>query len=143
MIKALTLLLGIHAAEAGMPAGQYVGPVLNIYGSAPMSGLSWFTVDREGRYHGRTLARKPSEDCLSYDPRGWTGRLYPIGDNTYFARNDGSAEGYVLQVLPDRRMGASTYMGVEPVVESNLFFRDQGFRPERLMGLVEICGEGK
>lgn len=139
MIKVLLLLLGVQTASANMPAGQYVGMVLNIYGTAPMSGLSWFTVDRRGRYHGRTLARKPGDNCLSSDPKGWTGRLHPIGDNTYFARNDGSSEGYVLQVLPDRRIGASTYMGAESVIEANWFFRDQGFQPERLMGLVPMC----
>lgn len=147
MIKVLLCVLGLRAADvcARMPEGQYVGTVLNIYSHGAMSGISWFTVDRSGAYQGRTLARRPNSSCLSYSPKGWTGRLHPIGDNTFIARNDGSDEGYVLQVTPDRRFAASTYMGVEHVVEANWYFRDNRFKPELLLRKMagQMCEEDR
>jgi hypothetical protein len=145
MIKALMCILGLHAADvcARMPVGQYVGTVVNIYSTGAMSGISWFTVDRSGAYRGQTLARKPNGACLSHDPKGWTGQLHPIGENTFFAQNDGSSEGYVLQVTADRRFAVSSYMGAEQVVETNWFIKDNRFKPELLLRKMadQICEE--
>lgn len=116
MIKELTLAASI--------SGTWAGPVLNCYSGQCMAGFSWFTVAKDGRYHGQTLAKKPGSNCLSHDPKGWTGKLYRLGLDTYYALNNGANEGYILQVSRNRQTASSTYIGTETdVIESNQFFK--------------------
>ena len=125
MITSLYLAASMHMLPPAKGlAGTYAGTVLNCYHDKCMSGFSWFTVSRDGTYHGQTLAKKPSDACLSHDPKGWTGRLYKLGKHTFYALNDGADEGYILQVSQNKQQAASTYIGTEAgVIESNLFFR--------------------
>lgn len=140
MIAALVLAASIGtlqpADRTDRIAGQYVGPVLNIYEQGAMSGTSWFTVDKNGRYTGHTIARKPWKNCMDYDPEGWSGQLYRLGKHTFVAINDGASDGYVLHVTPDRRQGASTLLSRDPAIETNLFFRDARFNPDALLGVM-------
>lgn len=117
-------------------SGTYAGPVLNCYQGDCMPGFSWFTVSRDGRYHGQTIGKKPGDACLSHDPKGWTGRLYRLGKDTYFALNDGADDGYILQVSRNRQQAASTYMGAESgVIESNLYFKTT-INPDALLSVA-------
>jgi hypothetical protein len=143
MIKSLTLAAALHALSPP-PSGDnvlgstFVGPVINSYSGQTMQGFSWFQIDKQGRYTGRTIARKPSDNCLSYDAVGWTGQIYKLSRQTYFAFNDESHEGYLIQLAPDRRSGSSTYFGAEAgVVESNWFYRDRSFSPDKVLQLVD------
>ena len=140
MITALTLAAAIGTLQpddrTDRLTGQWVGPLLNIHVQGAMSGTSWFVVDRNGRYTGHTLARKPWKNCLDYDDKGWTGQLYRLGKHTFFAVNDSATDGYVLHVTPDRRQGASTLLSKDPAIESNLFFRDAKFNPDALLGVM-------
>jgi hypothetical protein len=142
MIKSLTLAAALHALSPP-PAGDsvlgstFVGPVINSYSGAAMQGFSWFTIDKHGRYTGHTIARKPGDDCLSYDPQGWTGQLYRLSRQTYFAFNDEAHEGYLIQLAPDRRSGSSTYFGAEVgVIEANWFYKDRHFQPDKILSLA-------
>ena len=142
MIAALTLAAALHALSPP-PAGDsvlgstFVGPVINSYSGQAMQGFSWFRIDKQGRYTGHTIARKPGADCLSYDDKGWTGQLYKLSRQTYFAFNDEAHEGYLIQLAPDRRSGSSTYFGAEPgVIEANWFYKDRHFQPERILSLA-------
>ena len=125
MIATLALAASLNTLPPATGiAGTWAGPVLNCYDDRCMSGFSWFTVGKDGRYHGQTLAKKPGATCLSHDPEGWTGRLYRLGKDTYYAINDGADEGYLLQVSRNRQTASSTYMGTEKdVVESNQFHK--------------------
>lgn len=126
-------------------AGVWAGTVLNCYQTTCMSGFSWFEVGRSGRYTGRTIGKKPGKDCLSYDQKGWSGRLYRVDQYTYYAVNDGADEGYLLQVSPDRTQAASAYMGTEvDTVETNHFYRTT-LRPSRLVELLmrDFCGDSR
>lgn len=116
--------------------GTYAGPVLNCYSGDCMPGFSWFTVAKDGTYHGQTIAKKPGDACLSHDPKGWTGRLYKLGKHTFYALNDGADEGYILQVSRNRQQAASTYMGAESgVIESNLYFKTT-INPDALLSVA-------
>jgi hypothetical protein len=102
-----------------------------------MNGLSWFTIDKQGKYVGHTLAKKPGADCLSYNAKGWTGRLYKLSRQTYYALNDGATEGYLIQLAPDKQVGSSLYLGAEVgVIEANWFYRDRSFQPEKILSLA-------
>ena len=119
-----------------MVAGMWAGPVLNCYSGNCMPGFSWFTVAKDGQYHGQTIAKKPGAACLSHDPKGWTGQLYRLGKDTYYAINTDSNEGYFLQVSRDRQTASSTYVGVGVnVVESNQFYRTK-INPDALLDVV-------
>jgi hypothetical protein len=125
MIAALALSASLNLlTPAGREvAGTWSGQVLNCHGNECMAGFSWFEV-RNGRYIGRTLAKKYGQTCLSYDPTGWTGTLYKLDRDKYFALNDGATEGYLLHISRDRHTASATYMGIEPgVVETNRFER--------------------
>ena len=120
---ALTLALALAQPAGPALNGTWSGTVHNCYGAECMAGFSWFEV-KDGRYTGRTLAKKPGQTCLSYDPAGWTGRLYKLDRGKYFALNDGATEGYLLTLGRDRHTASATYMGTEPgVVETNRFER--------------------
>ena len=143
MIGSLIVLAALHSLSPP-PSGDsvlgstFVGPVINSYSGQTMQGFSWFHIDKAGRYHARTIARKPGDDCLSYDPQGWTGQLYRLSRQTYFAYNDAAHEGYLIQLAPDRRSGSSTYFGSEAgVVEANWFYKDRHFKPEQVLKLAE------
>ena len=140
MITALTLAAAIGTLQpvdrTDRLTGQWVGPLLNIHVQGAMSGTSWFVVDRNGRYTGHTLARKPWKNCLDYDPQGWTGQIYRLGKHTFVAINDGAPDGYVLNVTKDRQYGASTLLSRDQAVEMNLFFRDARFNPDALLGVI-------
>lgn len=143
MIKSLTIAAALHTLSPP-PAGDsvlgstFVGPVVNVYSGAAMQGFSWFVIGRTGRYTGHTIARKPGDDCLSYDPVGWTGQLYKLSRQTYFAFNTDSHDGYLIQLAPDRRSGSSTYFGTESgVIEANWFYRDRHFQPDKILKLAE------
>jgi hypothetical protein len=140
MIAALTLAAALHSlspppAHDSVLGSTFVGPVINSYSGANMQGFSWFTIDRNGRYTGRTIA---------YDPIGWTGQLYKLSRQTYFAFNDSSHEGYLIQLAPDKRSGSSAYFGAEAgVIEANWFYRDLSFSPDKVLQLVDgvICND--
>jgi hypothetical protein len=143
MIKSLALAASLHALSPP-PAGDsvlgstFVGPVINSYSGNAMSGWSWFHIDKSGRYTGHTLAKKPGANCFSYDPAGWTGQLYRLDRQTYFAYNDGADEGYLIGLSPNRMTGASTYFGIAPgVIEANWYVRNRHFKPESVLKLAE------
>jgi len=143
MIGSLVVLASLHALSPP-PAGDsvlgstFVGPVINSYSGNAMSGWSWFHIDKSGRYTGHTLAKKPGADCLSYDPQGWTGQLYKLSRQTYFAFNDEAHEGYLIQLAPDKRSGSSAYFGAEAgVIEANWFYKDRHFQPDKILKLAE------
>ena len=143
MIAALTLAAALHTLSPP-PAGDsvlgstFVGPVINVYSGNAMSGWSWFVIDKHGKYTGHTLAKKPGANCFSYDPAGWTGQLYRLDRQTYFAYNDGADEGYLIGLSLDRRAGASTYFGTSPkVIEANWFYRSRHFQPDKILKLAE------
>lgn len=115
-------------------AGLWAGTVLNCYDMHCMPGFSWFQVDHHGRYRAWTLARKPGATCLSHDPNGWTGQLYPIGPQTLYAQNDGATTGYLIQLSANRQTASSTYLGPDlHTVESNTFYRTKPIPPSRLL----------
>ena len=138
MIAALALAATLNTLPPATGLrGTWAGPVLNCYSGQCMPGISWFRVDKSGRYHGWTLGKKPGQDCLSYDHNGWTGQLYRLGPNSAYALNDGAAAGYVIQISRDRQTASSTYLGPEAgVIESNHYYRDPGFQPRLLLNLA-------
>jgi hypothetical protein len=141
MITALVLAASIQGlspppASDSILGTTWVGPVMNSYSGEAMNGLSWFVIDKQGRYVGHTIAKKPGADCMTYDPGGWTGQLYRLDRQTYYAYNDGAHEGYLIELSPDRKTGASIYYGNEPgVIEANWFFRNRHFKPEKILNL--------
>lgn len=139
MIAALSLAAALQALPtATNVSGTWAGPVLNCYSGQCMPGFSWFTVDRTGKYHGWTIAKKPNDACLSFDADGWTGQLYRLGKTTLYALNDGASDGYILQVSRDRQSASSTYIGTEAgVIESNHFFRSAPIDADVLKALTQ------
>ena len=147
MIGSLLLLASLHKLPAPPPndpvlGSTYAGTVLNSYSGNVMQGVSWFTIDKRGGYVAHTIAKLPDADCINYDETGWTGQLYKLNTRTYFAVNTGATEGYVIQISPDRKIGASSYFGTTPgVVEANWFFRDRTFNPDAILNLMrdDLC----
>lgn len=142
MIATLALAASLQALPAATHfAGTWAGPVLNCYaGQGCMGGYSWFAVDKTGRYHGWTLAKKPGDGCLSFDADGWTGQLYRLNRGTLYAINDGAEDGYILQVSRDRQSAASTYIGAAAgVVETNQLFRSAPIDADLLLALAEAA----
>ena len=139
MIAALSLAAALQTLPpATHIAGTWAGPVLNCYSGQCMPGYSWFEVDRSGKYHGWTIAKKPGDACLSFDEEGWTGQLYRLGRQTLYALNDGAADGYILQVSRDKQSASSTYIGSEAgVIESNHFYRSAPIDTDVLTALVQ------
>ena len=137
MIASLALAATLHTLPPATGLnGTYAGPVLNCYQGDCMPGFSWFTVGKDGRYHGKTIGKKPGDSCLSHDPGGWTGQLYRLGRDTFYAINDDAEDGYILQVSRNRQQAASTYMGTEAgVIESNQFFRTT-ITPDALLSVA-------
>lgn len=84
----------------------WVSQVFNVYGSVYgmdiTQGVSWFVIDKKGKYHGQSLVRHQDRDCLMHEPAGWIGQLYGVGKNQYLAWNDGAEDGfYLVQIASD------------------------------------------
>jgi hypothetical protein len=107
-----------------------------------MGGFSWFVIDKRGKYTGHTLANKPGGNCLSYDEKGWTGRVYKLSRQMYFALNDGAEHGFIIQLAPNKQHGSSIYIGDDVgVIESNWIYKDNRFEPAKILEIVseELC----
>jgi len=108
---------------------KWLSTVENNYSGAIYQGISYFEVDSEGNYRGKTIIRTPNEDCVRYDPIGWTGKLYKAENNTYAAWNDGTPlkDGfYLINMSKDGLIGNSHLIGgasVAGISERNGFFK--------------------
>lgn len=124
----------------------WVSHVFNVYGSLYgmeiTQGVSWFVIDKKGKYHGQSLVRHQDRDCLMHDAAGWFGQLYTVGKNQYLAWNDGAEDGfYLVQMASDGLSAFSTLMvqqGMTNLSERNQFFRvPKSYNPKLLLKAAE------
>jgi hypothetical protein len=124
----------------------WVSQVFNVYGSLYgmdiTQGVSWFVIDKKGKYHGQSLVRHQDRDCLMHDATGWMGQLYSVGKNQYLAWNDGVEDGfYLVQMAADGLAAFSILMvqrEMRNVSERNQFFRvPKSYNPKLLLKAAE------
>lgn len=103
----------------------WFSPVINTYGNDRYEGLTYFKIDRRGKYTARTLIRRAGKHCLEYGAP-WGTQLYKVDYNTY-ASWDEYGLAYYLIVKSKNGQTASSHLaggpGTTNVSERNVFFR--------------------
>lgn len=106
---------------------KWLSSVLNIYSGEIYQGISYFEIDKTGRYNGKSIIKSPNEDCVRYNVSEWQGQIYKIDSETYFAWNDGNnyEAPYIINKIRNVMYGNSFLIGgkdTKNVVERNEFF---------------------